>query len=112
VSFPFEWLTREHKLDAIYETLIANRSILMALQDQLAALTAEVSTLRGAVNTLQAAVDAEQEQVAAALALLTADNPDVAAAIEGLQDASAALGAATADVASTIPDAPPAEPTA
>ena len=78
----------------------------MGLQDQITQLTASVATLTTAVTTLQAAIDAEQQQIAAALALLTADNPDVAAAIAGLQAASDALGAATADVASTIPDAP------
>ena len=41
----------------------------------------------------------------------TTERP-LADALTALQAASDALGAATADVASTIPDAPPPEPTA
>jgi uncharacterized protein involved in exopolysaccharide biosynthesis len=110
--FPFAWVKRKHKLNAIYETLLRNQELTVALQDQVAALTTEVAAVRAGLTTLAEAVDAEQAQVAAALELLTADNPDIAAAITSLQEGVAGLAAVKADVASTIPDAPAPEPEA
>jgi uncharacterized protein involved in exopolysaccharide biosynthesis len=109
--FPFAWVKRKHKLNAIYETLLRNQELTVALQDQVAALTTEVAAVRAGLTTLAAAVDAEQAQVAAAIALLTADNPDVAAALVSLTEGAAELAAVKADVEATIPDAPPVEPT-
>ena len=107
MTFPFEWLTREHKLDALYQIARKTQELTMALQDQIVTLTARTEALEGAVDTLTTTVDAEQAEVAAALALLTADNPDVAAAITRLEGVAARLGTVTADVASTV--TPPAE---
>lgn len=92
-----EFLFRQSHLDV--------KGILMALQDQVATLTDRVTTLEGAVTTLGDRVNAEQEQVAAAITALSADNPDLAAAIMKLEDVSTNLGAIGDDVASTIPDA-------
>lgn len=103
-----EWCeaTDGQRLTAVYRTQLDLKELVMALQDQIATLTTEVATLTGKVATLQTTIDAEQVQIAAALGLLTQDNPDVAAAIVALQAASAGVTAATDDVASTIPDAP------
>lgn len=106
VTVPFDWVKPEHQSAVIYATLVANKEILMSLQDQIATLTNEVAGVKGDLATLTAAVDAEQAQVAAALALLSADNPDVAAAITTLQEARATIAAVKADVESTIPDTP------
>ena len=98
--------------------------VLMGLQEQLAALTAVVNSVRDGqtaqsaqLDELQASVDAEQEQVNAAVGLLTQDNPDLAAAISLLNDVNTNLGTASdrigtikADVESTIPDAPAPAP--
>jgi hypothetical protein len=73
--FPFAWVKRKHKLNAIYETLLRNQELTVALQDQVAALTTEVAAVRAGLTTLAEAVDAEQAQVAAALELLTATSP-------------------------------------
>lgn len=110
MTFPFGWLKRKHKLDAIYQTLLRNQELTMSLQDQIATLTARTETLEAAVVTLTDTVNTEQAEVAAAIELLTADNPAIAAAITKLESVAANLGTVTADVASTVtpPDAPPA----
>lgn len=119
-GFPFADLTRDGKLNAIYETQLDLKELVMALQDQIAELTTRVgivetalTTVGGKLGELQASVDAEQQQVADALALITADNPDLAAAIgkltasaANLDAISTSIDATKADVESTVPDAP------
>lgn len=123
MGFPFRDLTTDGKLNAIYETQREIKELTMALQDQIDALTTRVGIAETAVTTatgklaeLQASVDAEQQQVADAIALLSADNPALADAITKLQGVSsnldaisASLDTTKADVESTIPDAPAAE---
>jgi hypothetical protein len=104
----FDRYTRRDQLAAIYALQLEQRTIAMALQDQITELTGKVATLTATVTTLGEKVDAEQEQVAAAIALLSVDNPDIAAALATLESVNTNLGAITADVESTIPDAPPA----
>lgn len=109
--FPFEWLTHEGKLNAIYQTLLTNQELTVALQDQITVLTTRVgivetalTTVTGKLGELQASVDAEQLEVADALSLLTQDNPDIAAAITKLTDAAAGLDAISAAIDTTKAD--------
>jgi chromosome segregation ATPase len=124
MTFPFEWLTREHKLDAIYQTLLRNQELTMALQDQVAELTTRVGVVETALNTaadklaeLGASVDAEQQEVADAIALLSQDNPALTDAIAKLTGVTTSLDAIStaidttkADVESTVTPAPAPEP--
>jgi chromosome segregation ATPase len=110
MTFPFEWLTRKNKLNALYQIALTTQELTVALQDQIQTLTARVATLEGAVTTLTDAVDSEQLQVQAVLDLLTQDNPDITAAITKLETVAANLGAVTADVESTVTPAPAPEP--
>jgi uncharacterized protein YlxW (UPF0749 family) len=105
-GFPFEWLRKKHKLDAIYQAALQTQELIVSLQDQIQTLNARTTTLEAAVTSLGAKVDAEQVEVAAALELLTADNPDLASAITKLEGVAANLGAIATDVESTVTPPP------
>ena len=119
-GFPFADLTPDGKLNAIYDTQLDLKELVMALQDQINELTTRVGIVETAVTTaagklceLSASVDAEQQQVADAIALLSQDNPAIADAIAKLTASTANLDAIStaidtvkSDVESTIPDTP------
>lgn len=111
VLVPLEAVTEAGKLDLIYRTQLDLKETIVALQDQISELTTRIgivetalTTVSGKLGELQASVDAEQQQVADALALITADNPDLAAAITKLQSASTNLDALSTSIDATKAD--------
>jgi hypothetical protein len=111
VSFPFEWLTRKHKLEAIYQTqltILAKQEILMAREQELEALVAEnsvaINTLSTEVGELKASGNAMSERWAALSAAQTAAIEALTAEVEvaragAVSDEKAAELKATTDAA-------------